>query len=116
MAYYMVRLYSGSSDRSPEQVLRDVNPKILPKLQEAGGLIRFLTFVNDDGRIGSASVYEDREAAQRGLQIGRDVAGVAEAMQGYQLSQTLQGARLLGRVCHHGRLALLAQCRAAQGR
>lgn len=37
MSYYMVRLYSGSSDRSPEQLLRDVTPKILPKLQEAGG-------------------------------------------------------------------------------
>ena len=91
MAYYMVRLYSGSSDRSPEQLLRDVNPKLLPKLQEAGGLVRFISFVADDGRIGSASVYEDKEAAHRGLQIGREVAGVAEAMQGYQLSQTLQG-------------------------
>src|ERR1700709_1695523 len=91
MAYYMVRVYSGSSDRPPEQVLRDVNPKILPNLQEAGGLVRFISFVADDGRIGSASVYEDKEAAHRGLQIGREVAGVAEAMQGYQLSQTLQG-------------------------
>jgi hypothetical protein len=71
MAYYMVRLYSGSSDRPPEQVLRDVNPKILPKLQEAGGLVRFISFVADDGRIGSASVYEDKEAAHRGLQRPR---------------------------------------------
>jgi hypothetical protein len=74
-----------------EQLLRDVNPQILAKLQAAGGLIRYITFIADDGRIGSASVYENKEAAQRGLQIGREVAGLAEAMQGYQLSQTLQG-------------------------
>jgi hypothetical protein len=69
-----------------------VNPNILiPKLLEAGGLVRFISFVADDGRIGSASVYENKEAAERGLRIGREVAGVAEAMKGYQLSQTLQG-------------------------
>ena len=92
MAYYLVRFYSGSGDRPPEQLLREVvDQQLRPKLQAGGGLTRYITFIADDGRIGSASVYENKEAAQRGLQIAREWVNATGAMQGYQLSETLEG-------------------------
>ena len=92
MAYYLVRFYSGSGDRPPEQLIREVvDHELRPKLQEGGGLTRYITFIADDGRVGSASVYEDKEAAQRGLQIAREWASATGAMQGYRLSETLEG-------------------------
>ena len=92
MAYYLVRFYSGSGDRPPEQLIREVvDHELRPKLQGGGGLTRYITFIADDGRLGSASVYEDREAAQGGLQIARQWASATGAMQGYRLSQTLEG-------------------------
>src|ERR1700712_2973904 len=92
MAYYLVRFYSGSGDRPPEQLIREVvDRELRPKLQSGGGLTRYITFIADDGRIGSASVYEDKQAAQRGLQIAREGASATGAMQGYELSETLEG-------------------------
>lgn len=92
MAYYLVRFYSGSGDRPPEQLIREVvDTELRPRLQQGGGLTRYITFIADDGRIGSASVYENREAAQKGLQIARDWASSTSAMQGYRLSETLEG-------------------------
>jgi hypothetical protein len=92
MAYYLVRFYSGSGDPPPEQLIREVvNTDLRPKLQQGGGLTRYITFIADDGRIGSASVYETKDAAQNGLQIARDWANSTGAMQGYRLSETLEG-------------------------
>jgi hypothetical protein len=92
MAYYLVRFYSGSGDRPPEQLIREVvDRELRPKLQEGGGLTRYITFIADDGRVGSASVYDDKAAAQRGLQIASEWASATGAMQGYRLSQTLEG-------------------------
>jgi hypothetical protein len=91
MAYYMVRFYTGADAQSAEQLLKDLNAQVLPQLQEAGGLIRYVTFIADDGRIGSASVYEDKEAAQRGLQAAQQLASRLDAMKGLQLAQTIEG-------------------------
>jgi hypothetical protein len=91
MAYYLVRFYSGSGDRPPEQLIRDVvDHELRPKLQEGGGLTRYITFIADDGRVGSTSVYEDKEAARRGLRIASEWASATGAMRGYRLSQTLE--------------------------
>ena len=62
MAYYLVRFYSGSGDRSPEQLIRVVvDQELRPKLQAGGGLTRYITFIADDGRIGSASYMRTRK-------------------------------------------------------
>jgi len=82
--------YSGSGDRPPEQLTREVvDSELRPRLQQGGGLTRYITFIADDGRLGSASVYENKADAQKGLQIAREWAGATKAMQGYQRSQTL---------------------------
>ena len=65
MAYYMVRFYTGADAQSAEQLLKDLDAQVLPQLQEAGGLVRYVTFIADDGQIGSASVYDDQQAAQK---------------------------------------------------
>ena len=62
MAYYLVRFYSGSGDRPPEQLIREVvDRELRPKLQQGGGLTRYITFIADDGRVGSASVTKPRQ-------------------------------------------------------
>jgi hypothetical protein len=91
MAYYLARLYEGSGSTDPEELSQDTVRELLPQLQEAGGLLRYTTFVTDDGRIGSASTYENREAAQRGLEIARQWAKASSVTTGYQHSQTVQG-------------------------
>ena len=70
MAHYLVRFSSGSGDRPPEQLIREVvDQQLRPKLQAGGGLTRYITFIADDGRIGSGLRDENKQAAQRGLQI-----------------------------------------------
>jgi len=92
MAYYVVRLYSGSSEQPAEELLKRVVAKELaPKLREAGGLIRYITGIADDGRIVSASTYQDKEAAQRGTLVARELVARTNALRGYQLTQTLEG-------------------------
>src|SRR3954452_3782692 len=91
MAYYMVRLYSGAADRPPEQLCQQAGSELAPQLMQAGGLQRYLTGVADDGRIVSASVYDSKAAAQKGLEIARQWMANASALRDYQLSQTMQG-------------------------
>jgi hypothetical protein len=46
MAYYLVRFYSGSDDRPPEQLLKEVvDSELRPRLQQGGGLTRYITFI-----------------------------------------------------------------------
>jgi hypothetical protein len=92
MAYYLVRLYSGSGDRPMEQLIQEtVVNDLVPKLQEGGGLQRYLAVITDDGRTGSASLYESKKAADRGLQIAREWAQNTGAMRGYQLTSAFGG-------------------------
>jgi hypothetical protein len=47
MAYYLVRLYSGSGDRPMEQLIQEtVMNDLVPKLQEGGGLQRYLAVIS----------------------------------------------------------------------
>jgi hypothetical protein len=91
MAYYMVRLYSGTAERSPEELCQQAGGELAPQLMQAGGLHRYLIGVADDGRIVSASVYDSHAAAQKGLEIARHWMANASATRGYQLSQAMQG-------------------------
>lgn len=91
MAYYMVRLYSGRADRSPEQLAQIAGDELAPKLLQAGELQRYLTGVTDDDRVVSASVYDSKQAAQKGLEVARHWVSDSGVMRGYQLSQTIQG-------------------------
>jgi hypothetical protein len=92
MAYYLVRLYSGSGDRPMEQLIQEtVVNDLVPKLQEGGGLQRYLAVITDDGRTGSASLYESKKAADRGLQIAREWVQNTGAMRGYQLTSAFGG-------------------------
>ena len=69
MSYFVMRLYSGAGDRSHDETLTAVQSELFPKLKEAGGLIRYTTLAMDGGGIASTSVYENRAAAQRGVQV-----------------------------------------------
>ena len=93
MAYYLVRLYSGSADRPAEELLQNVVAnELLPKLQEGGGLQRYITGILEDrGGIVSASVYDSRQNAEKGLEIARQWVADTSSLRGYQLSNTLRG-------------------------
>jgi hypothetical protein len=91
MAYFVLRRYSGSGDRSVNETLAAVQSELFPKLKEAGGLVRYTTLVMDDGGIASSSVYDNKEAAQRGVQVAAEVVSKAQFLQGYKLGQVLEG-------------------------
>jgi hypothetical protein len=91
MSYFVMRLYAGSSGRSVDETLTAVQSELFPKLKEAGGLIRYTTLEMDGGGIASTSVYENKEAAQRGVQVAADVVSKAQFLQGYKLTSVLEG-------------------------
>ena len=91
MAYLVLRRYSGRGTVSADETLARVQSELFPKLKEAGGLVRYTTLVMDDGGIASSSVYDNKEAAQRGLQVAAEVVSQAQFLQGYKLDQVFAG-------------------------
>ena len=91
MPYVEARLFSGSSDQSPEQLDRIARQELVPQLLQISGLLRYSTLQFNDGRIGSFSVYENREAAERGLQVASEWVSSTEAVRNYRLDETLRG-------------------------
>jgi hypothetical protein len=103
MAYFVLRRYSGSGDRSVDETLAAVQSELFPKLKEAGGLVRYTTLVMDDGGIASSSVYDNKEAAQRGVQVAAEVVSKAQFLQGYKLDQVLEG-EIARRIDHNSQV------------
>jgi hypothetical protein len=103
MAYFVLRRYSGSGDRSVDETLSAVQSELFPKLKEAGGLVRYTTLVMDDGGIASSSVYDNKEAAQRGVQVAAEVVSKAQFLQGYKLDQVLEG-EIARRIDHNSQV------------
>lgn len=100
MAYFVLRRYSGSGDRSAEETVAAVQTELFPKLREAGGLIRYTTLVMDDGGIASTSVYENTAAAKRGVEVAAEVVGKVHFLRGYNLTQLLEG-EIASRIDHN---------------
>lgn len=90
MTYVLVRIYSGSGDRSVDDLLHVVGQELAPQVIQAG-CKRYSTIKFADGRIGSSSFYEDRAAADKGSQIAAKWVSETGAMKGYKLAQTING-------------------------
>ena len=91
MPYVVARLFSGSSDQSPEQLDRIARQELVPQLLQIPGLLRYSTLQFNDGRVGAFSVYENREAAERGLRVASEWVSSTEAVRNYRLDETLRG-------------------------
>jgi hypothetical protein len=91
MAYATARLFSGSSDQSPEQLDRIARQELVPQLLQIPGLRRYSTLQFHDGRTGSFSVYENREAANRRLRVAMEWVSSTAAVRDYQLDETFRG-------------------------
>jgi hypothetical protein len=83
MPHARFRLYSGSGDRSPEELSKAVMQELVPELQKSCDLIRYYTIIADDGRIGSGSMYQSKEGAEQGARLAREWAERTKLMQGY---------------------------------
>jgi hypothetical protein len=92
MTYVVVRIFDGSGvKKSADEVSEIALRELCPKLNSAGGLIRFLTISFSDKRYGSFSAYEDQASARRGHQIATEwVKGHPDA-QGVKLLETMEG-------------------------
>ncbi|HET6608393.1 MAG TPA: hypothetical protein VFG62_17075 [Rhodopila sp.] len=90
MTYVLVRLYTGSSDRSVDDILKVVGQELAPQVIK-GGCKRYSVVEFSDGRIGSSSFYEDRAAAERGSEIAAKWVSASGLMKGYKLVQTISG-------------------------
>jgi hypothetical protein len=91
MPYVVARLFSGPSDQSPEQLDRIARQELVPQLLQIPELLRYSTLQLNDGRVGSFSVYETREAAERGLRVASEWVSSTEAVSNYRLDETLRG-------------------------
>jgi hypothetical protein len=91
MAYAMARIFSGPSDPSPEQLDLIARQELVPQLLQIAGLRRYSTLALTDGRVGSFSVYESREAANRGLRVASEWVSSTDAARNYHLDETLRG-------------------------
>jgi hypothetical protein len=103
MAYFVLRRYSGSGGRSVDETLSAVQSELFPKLKDGGGLVRYTTLVMDDGGIASSSVYDNKEAAQHGVQVAAEVVSKAQFLQGYKLDQVLEG-EIARRIDHNSQV------------
>jgi hypothetical protein len=103
MAYFVLRRYTGSGARSAVDILSAVQSELFPTLKAAGGLVRYTTLVMDDGGIASTSVYDNKEAAQRGVQVAAEVVSKAQFLQGYKLDQVLEG-EIARRIDHNSQM------------
>jgi hypothetical protein len=82
----MARLFSGSSDQSPGQLDRIACQELVPQLLQIPGLLRYSTVQLTDGRVGSFSVYENREAAERGLRVASEWVSSATISAGFAIT------------------------------
>jgi hypothetical protein len=90
MTYVLVRIYTGGSDRSVDDLLHLVGQELAPRVIKAG-CKRYSTVKFADGRIGSSSFYEDSAAAKRGSEIAAEWVGATGAMKDYKLARTISG-------------------------
>jgi hypothetical protein len=90
MTYVLVRIYTGSGDRSMDELLHIAGQELAPQVIKAG-CKRYSTVKFADGRYGSSSFYGDRAAADRGSQIAAKWVAETGAMQGHKLAQTISG-------------------------
>jgi quinol monooxygenase YgiN len=104
MPYVVARLFSGSSDQNPEQLDRIARQELVPQLLQIPGLLRYSTLRFNDGRVGSFSVYKNREAAERGLRVASEWVSTAEAVRNYRLDETLRGEEVYTLVGHGNQL------------
>ena len=91
MAYVMQRIYSSSGTMKAEELAQLALKDLAPKLDEGGGLMRYLTVAFSDGRLGSFSAYESQEAARRGLQIAAELVKGHKDFQSLKLDETMEG-------------------------
>src|SRR3954454_18021679 len=91
MADAMARIFSGSADPGPEQLDRIARQELVPQLLQIAGLRRYSTLTFTDGRVGSFSVYDTREAANRGLRVASEWVSGTDAVRNYHLDETLRG-------------------------
>ena len=91
MAYAVTRIFSGSSDPSPEQLDLIARQELVPQLLQISGLRRYSTLRFMDGRVGSFSVYDTREAADRGLRVASEWVSSTDTVRNYHLDETLRG-------------------------
>ena len=91
MPYVVARIFSGSSHQNPGQLNRMARQDLVLQLLQVPGLLRYSTLPFNDGRVGSFSVYENREAVERGLRVASEWVSSTEAVRNYELDETLRG-------------------------
>lgn len=91
MAYIVARLYTGSGNRSTDELARVTIEELCPLLAQSGGLQRYSACEFSGGRIGSVSVYDSKEAADRAGKTAAEWVQKSGALQGYTLAQTMAG-------------------------
>jgi hypothetical protein len=89
--YLISRVYSGSSDRSAEEICELVKQEVLPQLVKAGGLSRYGFYEVNGGGLASTSLYDTQQSARTAQQIAKDWVSSTGVLRDYKLDATNEG-------------------------
>ena len=91
MSYIVTRIYSGTGDKTVEELVDLAMQELAPRLASEDGFLRYITIKLSDGRFGSFSAYENQQAAKRSLEIAADWTQTKSDLRNSKLDETLEG-------------------------
>ncbi|MEA2743435.1 MAG: hypothetical protein QOG25_1806 [Acetobacteraceae bacterium] len=91
MTYMVQRRFKGSAVVDPQELDRIVGRELVPQLKQLPGFVRYVTSTFDDGCVGSMSVFENEESAERSNEAGLKFVSETLIMQDYKHDATLGG-------------------------
>jgi hypothetical protein len=91
MAHCVARFYSGTAAADVDGIVAIVRSELIPAIAKVPGFGRYSGLVTKDGRLGSFSVYENRQAADHGIEIASGWIRNKPDLAKYPLDLNLRG-------------------------
>lgn len=91
MPYMTIRVFAANKDVDIDSVRDAVRNGLVPQLQKLSGFQRYVAFLCKDGRYGSTSVFDSRQAAEQASELARDYMRDVPAHKNNRLETDLRG-------------------------
>src|SRR5690349_3754699 len=91
MTYVVTRIYSGTGDKTAEELNNVAMQEVAPRLAAEDGFLRYITMKLSDGRVGAFSALQTQQDAHRNQEIVADLLSTRSEFKGITLAETLEG-------------------------
>lgn len=91
MTYCLARFYSGPSNVDVEAIESWLQKELVPSLAKIPGFRRYSGLQLKDGRLGSFSVFDNKQAAEQATAVVREWMKSRPELKEFRLDMTLQG-------------------------